>query len=36
MANQDGSNDNINDYKPTCPVIFFERGNNADGQKQIV
>eukprot|EP01084_Bolivina_argentea_P250608 419975_1 len=27
--------DNINDYKPTCPVIFFERGNNDNGQKQI-
>ena len=29
-------NNDINDYKPTCPVIFFERGNNADGHKQIV
>jgi len=28
-------NDNINDYKPTCPVIFFERGSGDDEQKQI-
>jgi len=26
---------NINDYKPTCPVIFFERGSNDGGPKQI-
>jgi len=34
MNNNDPGSTNINDYKPTCPVIFFERGNQQQ-QKQI-
>eukprot|EP00485_Elphidium_margaritaceum_P000756 CAMPEP_0202688042 /NCGR_PEP_ID=MMETSP1385-20130828/3579_1 /ASSEMBLY_ACC=CAM_ASM_000861 /TAXON_ID=933848 /ORGANISM="Elphidium margaritaceum" /LENGTH=718 /DNA_ID=CAMNT_0049342919 /DNA_START=32 /DNA_END=2188 /DNA_ORIENTATION=- len=28
-------NNSINDYRPTCPVIFFERGNNTGDPAQI-
>ena len=28
-------NVDVNDYRPTCPVIFFERGSMSDGNKQI-
>eukprot|EP01084_Bolivina_argentea_P013810 25884_1 len=33
MQSQDSNN--INDYRPPCPVIFFEKGSNSNDGKQI-